>query len=236
MQVVSGAIYAPRVHFEAPSSAAMPREMKDFITWFNDTAPGGETLPILTRAGIAHLYFVSIHPFEDGNGRIGRAVAEKALSQGLGQPTLIALAATILAKRKAYYDQLEAANKNNEITEWLCWFATTAIEAQRRTIARVEFLIAKTRLLDRLRGQLNDRQEKALLRMLREGPDGFKGGLSAGNYASITGASPATTTRDLMDMVAKGALIRVGERRHARYSLAIAQGGGPRLLHSSIQE
>jgi Fic family protein len=71
---------------------------------------------------------------------------------------------------------------------------------------------------------------------LREGPDGFKGGLSAGNYASITGASPATTTRDLMDMVAKGALIRVGERRHARYSLAIAQAGGPRLLHSSIQE
>lgn len=236
MQVVSGAIYAPRMHFEAPSSGSMPEEMKGFVDWFNRSAPSGsEPLSILTRAGIAHLYFVSIHPFEDGNGRIGRAVAEKALSQGLGQPTLIALAATILAKRKAY-DQLEAANKNNEITEWLCWFATTAIEAQRRTIARVEFLIAKTRLLDRLRGQLNDRQEKSLLRMLREGPDGFKGGLSAGNYASITGASPATTTRDLMDMVAKGALIRVGERRHARYSLAIAQAGGPRLLHSSIQE
>ena len=222
MQVVSGAIYAPRVHFEAPPSAAMPREMKDFVTWFNHTAPGSEKLPILTRAGIAHLYFVSVHPFEDGNGRIGRAVAEKALSQGLGQPTLIALAATILAKRKAYYDVLEAANKSNEITEWLSWFAATAIEAQRRTIARVEFLIEKTRLLDRLRGQLNDRQEKALLRMLREGPDGFKGGLSAGNYATITGASPATTTRDLTDMVEKGALIRVGERRHARYRVAIS--------------
>jgi Fic family protein len=145
------------------------------------------------------------------------------LSQGLGQPSLIALAATILAKRKAYYDALEAANKNNEITEWLTWFAATAIEAQRRTTARVEFLIDKTRLLDRLRGQLNDRQEKALGRMLREGPEGFKGGLSAGNYATITGASPATTTRDLTDMMAKGALIRVGERRHARYYVAVAQ-------------
>jgi len=226
MQVVSGAMHAPRVHFEAPPSSAMRREMKTFVRWFNRTAPGREPLATLTKAGIAHLYFVSIHPFEDGNGRIGRAVAEKVLAQGLGQPTLIALAATILAKRKAYYDALEAANKNNEITAWLLWFAATAIEAQRRTTARVEFLIDKTRLLDRLRGQLNDRQQKALMRMLREGPDGFKGGLSAGNYASITGASPATTTRDLMDLSAKGALIRVGERRHARYYLAISRAPG----------
>jgi Fic family protein len=225
MQVVSGAIHAPRVHFEAPPSWAMPREMKKFVKWFNRTAPGlgtrREPLPNLTRAGIAHLYFVSIHPFEDGNGRLGRAIAEKALAQGRSQPTFIALAATILARRKAYYAALEAASKSNEITAWLRWFAAVAIEAQRRTIARVEFLIDKTRLLDRLRGQLNDRQEKALLRMLREGPEGFTGGLSAGNYAGITGASPATATRDLTDMVAQGALIRVGERRHARYHIAI---------------
>ena len=142
MQIVSGAIYAPRIHFEAPPSAAVHREMKDFIEWFNRTAPQGSgPLPTLTRAGMAHLYFVSIHPFEDGNGRIARAIAEKALAQGLGQPTLIALAATILAKRKAYYDALEAANKDTEITAWLSWFADTAIEAQRWTIARVEFLI-----------------------------------------------------------------------------------------------
>jgi Fic family protein len=222
MEVLSGAIHAPKVHFEAPPSSAVAREMKTFIAWFNRTAPGdGESLPALTRAGIAHLYFASIHPFEDGNGRIGRAIAEKALAQGLGQPTLIALAATILAKRKGYYEALEAANKNNEVTAWLSWFAATAIEAQRRTIARVEFLIDKTRLLDRLRGRLNDRQERVLLRMLREGPEGFEGGLSAGNYISITDASPATTTRDLADMVAKGALVRIGERRHARYHVAI---------------
>jgi Fic family protein len=228
MQVVSGAIHAPRVHIEAPSSSAMPREMQDFVSWFNRTAPdGSEPLPNLTRAGIAHLYFVSIHPFEDGNGRVARAIAEKALAQGLRQPTLIALAATILAKRKSYYEALEAANKDNEITEWLCWFAATAVEAQKHTIAHVEFFIDKTRLLDRLRGHLNDRQEKALLRMLREGPEGFKGGLSAGNYATITGASPATTSRDLADMVAQGALIRFGERRHARYNLAISLSGAP---------
>ncbi len=222
MQVVSGAIHSPTVHFEAPPSSAMPTEMARFIDWFRRTAPdGADPLPALTRAGVAHLYFVCIHPLEDGNGRIGRAIAEKALAQSLGYPTLTALAATILIKRKAYYDALEANNKLTEIAPWLSWFAATAIEAERRAIALVEFLIDKTRLLDRLRGQLNDRQEKALLRMLREGPQGFEGGLSASKYIGITGASPATATRDLADLAAKGALVRAGERRHARYDLGI---------------
>jgi Fic family protein len=178
-------------------------------------------LPALTRAGVAHLYFESIHPFEDGNGRIGRALSEKSLAQSLGQPTLIALAATILTRRSNYYPALEAASKQNEVTGWLAWFAGVAIEAQRRTSTLVEFLIDKTRLLERLRGQLNDRQEKALLRMFKEGPEGFKGGLSAGKYTRITGASPATTTRDLAALADKGALVRTGERRHARYNLSI---------------
>jgi len=223
MQVVSGAIHAPKVHFEAPPSSKVPKEMARFVRWFNRTAPTGiEPLPALTRAGVAHLYFESIHPFEDGNGRIGRAISEKALAQCLGQPTLTALAATILIRRKAYYEALATASKDNEVTPWLAWFAGTAIEAQQRTEARVEFLIDKTRLLDRLRGQLNERQEKALLRVLREGPEGFQGGLSAGNYATITGASPATATRDMTDMVAKGALARAGERRYARYFAGIS--------------
>lgn len=222
MQVVSGPIGEPRVHFEAPPSSRVPSEMKRSIAWFRRTAPGGEEpLPALTRAGIAHLFFESIHPFEDGNGRIGRAIAEKALAQSLGQPTLTALAATILAHRKSYYESLEAANKENEITRWLMWFAGVAIEAQRRTIALVDFLIDKTKLLGRLKGQLNERQEKALLRMFREGPEGFKGGLSAGKYSTITGASPATTTRDLADLVEKGALVREGERRYARYHFSL---------------
>ena len=222
MQVVSGRLHAPRVHFEAPPASSLPVQMAQFIDWFNRTSPHGiDTLPALTRAGIAHLYFESIHPFEDGNGRIGRAISEKALSQCLGQPTLTALAATMLLRRKAYYTALEAANKDNKITCWLAWFAGITIEAQRRTEASVEFLIDKTKLLDRLRGRLNGRQQKALLRMLREGPEGFAGALSAGNYMTITGASPATATRDLTDLVTKGGLKRTGERRYARYHLAI---------------
>ena len=222
MQVVSGPIGELRVHFEAPPSSRVQSEMQRFMAWFNRTVPGREEpAPALTRAGIAHLYFESVHPFEDGNGRMGRAIAEKALAQSLGQPTLTSLAATILARRKSYYEALEMANKENEITRWLMWFASVAIEAQRRTIALVEFLIDKTKLLDHLKGQLNARQEKALLRMFREGPDGFKGGLSAGKYSNITGASPATTTRDLAGLVAKGALVREGERRYARYHLSV---------------
>ena len=231
MEIVSGPVHARSVHFEAPPSSRVPEEMARFVAWFNRTAPSGsEPLPALTRAGIAHLYFESIHPFEDGNGRIGRAIAEKALAQSFGQPTLIALAATILSRSKAYYATLEAANQRNEVTAWLSWFAGIALEAQRRTTVRVEFLIEKTRLLDRLRGQLNPRQEKALLRMLREGPEGFKGGLSAGNYATITGASPATATRDLTDLVDKGALFRLGELRHARYHVAIPMGKVPPIV------
>jgi Fic family protein len=196
--------------------------MDRFLDWFNRTMSGGEhPQSALTRAGIAHLYFENIHPFEDGNGRIGRAISEKSLAQSMGRPTLTSLAATILLRRKQYYEGLEEANKQNEITDWLAWFAGAAIEAQHRTIASVEFLIDKTKLFDRLRGELNDRQTKALLRMFREGPEGFQGGLSAGKYSSITGASPATTTRDLSDLVSKEALIRDGELRHARYRLSV---------------
>jgi Fic family protein len=220
MQVVSGALYAPKVHFEAPPSSHMHPEMDRFIHWFNDTAPDGKTpLPALTRAGIAHLYFVCIHPFEDGNGRIGRAIAEKALAQYLGQPTLIAIADTIERHKKAYYNALEQANKANEISAWLVYFANMVLSAQNHTQAKVEFLIKKAKLYNRLRGQLNARQEKVLARMFREGPDGFKGGLSAENTISITGAPRATVTRDLQDLVSKGALLRTGERKYTRYLL-----------------
>lgn len=223
MQVVSGPVHAPNVHFEAPPSDRMPGEMDAFIAWFNHSAPNGVSpLSALTRAGMAHLYFECIHPFEDGNGRIGRALVEKALAQCLGQPTLLALADTIGRHKKTYYNALEQANKDNEITRWLEYFALMLLEAQVRTQARIEFLIAKTRLYDRLRGQLNARQEKVLARMFREGPDGFAGGLSADNYIRITQASAATATRDLQDLVQKGALARVGERRYTRYYLDLA--------------
>lgn len=230
MRVVSGRIDEPTVHFEAPPSAAVGREMKRYIAWFNSTAPGNaQPLPALTRAGIAHLYFESIHPFEDGNGRIGRAIAEKSIAQSLGRETLLALASAIMANRSSYYEALRSANKRNEVTQWLAWFAATCIEAQQLTLSNVEFVIDKAKLLDRLRGQLNSRQEAVLSRMFREGPKGFEGGLSAGNYASIAKASPATVTRDLAELVDKGALTRTGERRHTRYQLPIAVRPLPRI-------
>jgi Fic family protein len=222
MQIVSGSIYAPTVHFEAPPSLQVLAEMEQFIVWFNDTAPAGKNpLPALLRAGIAHLYFVSIHPFEDGNGRIGRAIAEKALAQCLGQPTLIAIAYTIERYKKAYYTALEQANKQNEITPWLIYFAALVLNAQSYTATWIEFLISKAKLYDRLRGQLNPRQEKVLARMFREGPEGFIGGLSAEKYIGITSTTRATATRDLQDLVGKGALLRKGERKHTRYLLNI---------------
>ena len=221
MQIVSGTLHAPKVHFEAPPSESVSADMARFIAWFNDSAPASSnSLPAITRAAISHLWFESIHPFEDGNGRIGRAIAEKALAQNLAAPTLTALAETINRHRKAYYAALHLGSQSNDIDAWLAWFADIVIEAQARTITRIRFLIDKTRLLDRLRGGINERQEKALLRMFREGPDGIEGGLSAGNYRTITGAALATSTRDLADLVEKGALIRTGERRYARYRLA----------------
>lgn len=220
MQIVSGRIDRPTIHFEAPPSATVPEEMQAFIAWFNRTAPDGPTpLPALTRAGLGHLYFESIHPFEDGNGRLGRALAEKSLAQNIGQPSLIALSYTIERDRKAYYDQLEAHQKSLDITDWLVWFAKTVLAAQQTTLDRVSFFITKARFYDLHRNQMNDRQGKAIERMFREGPAGSIGGLSAENYIAITSASRATATRDLLDLVKKDMLTRTGERRHTRYWL-----------------
>lgn len=222
MQIVSGALHAPKVHFEAPPSANVPDEMAGFIAWFNASAPDGNTpVSALTRAGMAHLWFESIHPFEDGNGRLGRAIAEKALAQCLDAPAITALAEIIQRHRKAYYKHLQRASLSNQIDGWLSWFADIAVAAQQRTIERVQFLIAKSRLLERLRGQINARQEKALLRMFAEVPDGFKGGMSASNYRTITDATSATATRDLAELVALAALRREGELRYTRYYLAL---------------
>jgi len=220
MQIISGNIYNPKIHFEAPPSSTMNVEMEKFMNWFNQTSPSG-TLPMaaLSRAGVAHLYFECIHPFEDGNGRIGRAIAEKALAQTFGEPTLTALAYTIEKHKKRYYEMLEKSNKSNEITPWLIYFSETVLEAQRFTLRYVAFLIEKTKFYDKLRGKLNPRQEKAIARMFREGPEGFDGGLIAENYIAITKTSRATATRDLQELVSLGALTRSGERRHARYFL-----------------
>jgi len=219
MQIVSGSLQKPEVHFEAPPSKDVPKEMAQFIAWFNESEKGD--MPMLLRSGIAHAYFESIHPFEDGNGRIGRAISEKALSQGLKRPTLIALAQAIERSKKAYYTALQAGNRGLDIQDWLEYFCQTVLSAQDYTQSMIDFLIEKGKFYDRLSDKLNERQSKVIARMFEEGIEGFKGGLSAENYISITDAPRATTTRDLQALVEIGALKKTGERKHTRYYLHI---------------
>lgn len=221
MQIVSGRLDKPAIHFEAPPSRQVHAEMENFIAWFNQSGPNGRTpLQALTRAAVGHLYFESIHPFEDGNGRIGRALAEKSLAQNIGQPSLISLAFTIAKSRKAYYSELERHQRTLDITDWIIFFSETILEAQRATLDRINFFIQKAKFYDRFRNRLNERQQKVVARIFKEGTSGFKGGLSAENYISITGTSRATATRDLQQLVEIGAFTRTGELRHTRYSLA----------------
>lgn len=221
MQVVSGALGNEKVHFEAPPSAKVPEEMARFISWFNDTAPGGanEIKKAVVRSAVAHLYFETIHPFEDGNGRVGRAIAEKALSQTLGRPVLLSLSRTIEADKKSYYSALEKAQRNNEITDWVKYFADTVLAAQRQARELIDFILKKTRFFDRFKDELNERQLKAINRMMAAGPGGFEGGMNAKKYMAITKTSKATATRDLQYMAEAGALIAEGGGRSTRYVL-----------------
>lgn len=220
MQVVSGPYQKLAVHFEAPPAAQMPEQMTAFIAWFNRTGPAGQTpLPALTRAGLTHLYFVSIHPFEDGNGRIARALSEKALAQAIDHPSLAALSLQIERSRKAYYAQLEANNKTMSVTGWLSWFSDTVLQAQTHSRAQISHLIFKAQAMDRWRDQLNPRQIKVVLRVFDAGPEGFSGGLSAANYMRIADTSPATARRDLGELVSLGLFQRTGERKATRYWL-----------------
>jgi len=224
MQIVSGYEGNEKVHYEAPPADRVSAEMDAYIKWFNDSAPGGNApLPALTRAGIAHIYFEAIHPFDDGNGRIGRALSEKALAQSIGKPGLFALSHVIEKNRLEYYRQLEINQKKLSIDSWLSYFAKTALDATAHSQKLVRFIVEKTRLFDRVRGQINERQEKALLRMFSEGMDGFEGGMSARKYMKITGAPIATTTRDLNSLVQLGAMSKTGRLKGTRYWLNLGK-------------
>ncbi len=218
MQIVSHRMDVSRVFFEAPPSKQIPREMDQFIEWFNSST---NYHPILGRAAIAHVYFESIHPFEDGNGRIGRLLIEKSLSQGIGESALIAVSHILEKKRKDYYAALESCNRTLDISHWVDFFAKSVLEAQQESLQLLHFIVEKSAMMSKLSGQINERQEKALLRLFAEGPQGFKGGLSAENYIAITKTSRATATRDLAELVAWGVLIKTGELRHTRYRLNI---------------
>ena len=223
MQVVSGPVGKVKVHFEAPPSERVPNEMKQFIQWFNETAPGGknEIKKPVVRSAIAHLYFETIHPFEDGNGRVGRALSEKALSQGLGRPVLMSLSKTIEASKKEYYSALKEGQQSNEITLWINYFANTVLSAQTQAEKEIDFTLRKTRFFDRYRSELNARQLKVIQRMLEEGTKGFTGGMSAKKYMAITGTSKATATRDLKELTDQRIFILSGGGRSTRYEIKL---------------
>ena len=214
MQIVSNRYGSQKVFFEGPPSMQVAKEMEQFVAWFNSK---DISEAILSRAAIAHVYFESIHPFEDGNGRIGRLLIEKILSQGVSRPILIAISKILEKRKKEYYAALEKCNRTLQVQEWVEFFADVVLQGQVESMELLSFLIQKSKILSSLAGNINQRQEKLLLRLFAEGPTGFKGGLSAENYISITHASRATATRDLTDLVEKGALVKTGELRHTRY-------------------
>jgi len=225
MQVVSGPIGKQRIHFEAPPSKIVPREMKRFIEWFNESHPITGTLKIAgpIRAAIAHLYFESIHPFEDGNGRIGRALSEIALSQELQRPVALSLSRVIYEKRQMYYQRLsEASCEEMTITPWINYFVKVIYDAQMDAREQILFVLRKARFWERFGPQINDRQTRVVQRMFQAGIDGFEGGINAQKYMKIADCSKASATRDLTDLLQKGCLVPLpGSGRSTRYELAL---------------
>ena len=222
MQIVSGPVYAPKIHFEAPPSLDVPKEMNEFIKWFNDSSPtGANPLPPLLRTAISHNYFLSIHPFEDGNGRIGRALIQRSFAQYLDAPALLAVSNVIQENKKDYYNALKAQNTHNHIDNWLTYFADMILEAQKYTIKEIEFIVMKGHFLVKHAENLNTAQHKVIIRLFDAGTKGFIGGLSRDNYVSISKVSPRTATRQLQDLVEKQILRMQGKGRSVRYYLNI---------------
>ena len=214
-----GSMQNATLDYLAPPGTRVSAEMDAFVDWYNRTTHSATERDALATAGAAHLYFECIHPFEDGNGRIGRALAEKALARCLGRPSLIPLSRTIHARRADYYMALDSCRHSLDAGTWQTWFARTTMDALDQGRLRLIRHAAQSRLFQALEGKLNARQAKALHRLFQEEPRGFEGGLSAGNYQTITGASSATATRDLGQLVQLNALRRTGNGRHTRYWL-----------------
>ena len=231
MQVVSGRVDRPVVHFEAPPRQDLEARMADFIAWFNASRRDARFDPLL-RAAVAHFWFVTLHPFDDGNGRIARALTDLALAQGEGQSIrFYAMSVAILADRKGYYRQLESAQKIEstgqalDLTPWLQWFLATLLQAVGDAMAQIDRVLGKSRfwLLHRQQS-LGPEQIKVLNRLLdgdRPGRGGFALGISAAQYQAVTRVSKATATRHLADLVVKGCLVRLpGGGRNTRYRIA----------------
>lgn len=227
MQIVSGPIGREIVHYEAPPSHRINKDMADFIFWFNKTDPSKNKIKIPgpVRAAIVHLYFECIHPFYDGNGRIGRALSEKALSQELQRPVLLSLSTTIEKNKKEYYKELSYASIGGmNITSWINYFVKVIYQAQLEAKNQITFILEKAKFWNQYASILNDRQEKILSRMFKEGIIGFEGGISARKYAKIAECSKATATRDLAELLKYGCLEQLpGRGRSTSYRIKLWQ-------------
>lgn len=220
MQVVSGRLDRPRVHFEAPPRARLEAELDAFLDWFNNL-PGG--LDSLLRAGVAHLWLVTLHPFDDGNGRFARAVTDRALAQAEQVSVrFYSLSAAIMTRRQAYYDHLERSQRGDlDITVWLAWFLEILEEALQQALSRVARVLGKSRFWQRhATTVLNERQIKVLNRLLDSAGEAFDQGINARKYQSMAKVSKATATRDLADLLDKGCLYKLpGGGRSTRYAI-----------------
>lgn len=216
MQVVSGPFGREKIHFEAPDAARLDREMASFLDWFE----GGESLDPVLKSAVAHLWFVTIHPFEDGNGRIARAIADLALARSEQNPQrFYSMSSQIRVERKAYYDTLEATQKGGlDITDWLAWFLDCLDRALSGSESIVGNVLRKARFWETLPSdQLNERQRKVLNRLL----DGFEGNLTSSKWAALTKSSQDTAGRDIDDLLKRGVLVKnPGGGRSTSYSLA----------------
>lgn len=223
MQVVSGRIDRPTVHFEAPPRKGLDEQLADFLAWFEASRTDLNLDPFL-RAGIAHFWFVTLHPFDDGNGRLTRAITDLALAQGETQAIrFYAMSSSILEDRSGYYRILEASQKGNlDITAWLQWFLATLLKALEQALTRIDRVLAKARFWQIHSNQgLLPEQIKVLNRLLDGGERGFEQGISAGQYQAVAKVSKATATRHLSDLLEKGCLVRLpGGGRSTRYQIS----------------
>jgi Fic family protein len=224
MRIVSGPIGREQVHYEAPPARAVPRLMAEFLRWFEDPAEQGADA--LVRAAVAHLWFETVHPFEDGNGRVGRAIVDLALARDSGMATpLYRMSSRLAATRDQYYGELERAQRGTlDATPWAAWFIGQFGIACRESEETIDRSLAKARFWAR-RGDvsLSDRQRKAVSALLDAGPGGFVGGLSARKYRSLTSTSRQTASRDLADLVEKGVLQVTGQRKGTRYHVEVPE-------------
>src|SRR5665213_728213 len=225
MQIVSGAIGREKIHYEAPPSATVPKEMGRFLDRWNETRfQLKDGVDGIIRAAVVHLWFETIHPFEDGNGRIGRALVDMARAQDAqSSRRYCSLSRQLLANRNAYYDALNAAQRGSlDVTSWVVFFIEQFRSACVASQEIVQAASEKMRFWAQHGGvELNGRQRKALQRMLDAGRDGYEGGMSADKYRRLTGVSKATATRDLALMLGAGLLVSTGQLKSTRYWLDI---------------